>query len=132
MTSSITLSRARALKIAAVLSFVLGLESFIVAIPELMRGVNEVSTSSDGPPYFVMLIALVLGIVRMIGSIGTWQGQRTGIILTVVANMLDMMAAAPGILVGPSPLWQMAALTGVCVSAAVIVLCFWRDGTPAQ
>lgn len=124
-----SLSRARALKAAAMISFILGVEAVFVTLPELVRGVNAVSIDGNVPPYFVMFAALLFGILRIVGSIGTWQGQRGGIILTVLANTLDMMAAAPGILVAPSLIWRMAALSGVLFSATVVVLCFRRNAT---
>lgn len=132
MISGIRLSRARALQIAAVLSFILGVEACIVTVPILTQGIDAVNQNGDGIPYFVMLAELILGFLRIGGSVGTWQGRRGSVIVTILANALDMIVAAPGILFAPHPIGQLAALGVVLVNGVVILLCFWRDDAQAR
>jgi uncharacterized membrane protein (DUF2068 family) len=125
------LSRASALKIAAVLSFLLGLFSFVTAIPYLARGAAALDTANNAPPFFIILAALVFAILRIVGAYGLWQNQRWGVMLTIVANALDAVAAAPGVLFAPTRTLWISALVSVVVSVVVIVLCLWRDRRPA-
>lgn len=124
------LSRANALKIAAAISFLLGIYAVVASILYLQNG-NVVDFAPDAPPYFVMVAALVLGIVRLIGAYGAWKSQQWGIFLTVIANVVDGVAAVPGILFAPTVGLQISAIVSVVAAIVITVLCFWRDRRPA-
>lgn len=127
----IHLSRFKALKLAAILSFLLGLYGFLDAIPLLMRGAEDLNQASNSPPYFIIISGFVLAIVRIVGSYGTWYYQRWGIVLILLASAVDGVLAVPGILFAPSVQLQIEATIGVIAAIVIVVLCLWRDPRPA-
>jgi cytochrome c biogenesis factor len=124
------LSRTTALKIAAILSLLLGLYALISTLPYLMQGQAAIDQATDGPPYFVILAAFLLSFVRIAGAFGTWRNQRWGIVLTIIANAVDALSALPGIFFAPTTALQISAIVGVVGSVLVIVLSLWRDRRP--
>jgi hypothetical protein len=126
-----SLSRATVLKIAAVLSLMMGIISIANVLPLIARGANGVAQSSDSPPYVILMVALITGILGIVGAYGAWNQQRWGIVLTILANLFNGLSAAPGILFAPQP-GLMAVSTGtLIVSILIIVLCLWRERKPA-
>lgn len=121
------LSRTTALKIAAVLSLLLGLYALISTLPYLMQGQAAIDQAAGDPPYFVILAAFFLSFVRIAGAFGTWRNQRWGIVLTIIANAVDGLAALPGVFFAPTTALQISAIVGVVGSALVIALSLWRD-----
>lgn len=124
------LSRTSALKIAALLSAAIGVAVLLQAIPLLTRGAASLDASVDSPPFAIVVFGLVMGLVRLASAYGVWFGQRWAIVITVIVNALDALAAVPGVLVGPSPTWQLISLASVILSGLVVVLCLWRDRKP--
>jgi ABC-type uncharacterized transport system permease subunit len=118
------LSKANALKIAAVLSLALGIVGFVYTLPELGRGPEEIET---GPVFIFSTILLVISILRIIGAYGAWHRQRWGIVLTLLTNLTDAILAAPGLFFAPTFGWWLSAVIGVVVGMTVIGLCLWRD-----
>ena len=121
------LTRSTALKIAAVLSLLIGVSNVVLALPVISRGAEAVNQGSDAPPYVIILLAVILGMIAIVAAYGTWKGQRWGIILTILANALNGLSAAPGLLFAPSPGLTIAASITVVLSIVVIVFCLWRD-----
>ena len=121
------LSRANALKIAAVLSLLLGLVGFFGALPLLARGSTVVNLADDAPPYFVLLMGFVFAILRITGAYGVWIRQRWGILIVILANVIDSIFALPGIVFAPTLGLWLSATIGTLVSIVIIVLCLWRD-----
>jgi len=98
----------------------------IWAIRYLPLGIDKVTTADNTPPYSVILIALVLAVLRIVSASGVWQGKRWGIVVAVIANAVDALAAVPGILFAPTQELWISALASVVVGIVVIALCFWR------
>ena len=121
------LSRVNALKIAAVLSLLLGLVGLFGALPYLARGAAALNQEIDSPPYFVIVTAFIFTILRLIGAYGVWNRQRWGIVLTLLVNALDSVLSAPGILFAPTIALQLASIVNVVASIVIIVLCLWRE-----
>jgi hypothetical protein len=121
------LSRPTALKIAAVLSFLLSASGVIFSLPLIAQGATAVEQGGETPPYFVLLSGLIFGVVGIVAAFGTWKGQRWGIILTILANVVNGLGAAPGLLFAPTPGLLIAASVTVVLSIAIIVLCLWPD-----
>jgi uncharacterized membrane protein len=71
-----SLSRATALKIAAVLSLMMGIIRVASVLPLIARGANGVAQSSDSPPYVILMVALITGILGIVGAYGAWNQQR--------------------------------------------------------
>ncbi len=121
------LSRPTALKIAAVLSFLLGLYGIVSALPYLDRGAADLSQAGDAPPYLVILLGFALSIVRIVAAFGNWQNQRWGIVLTLLANALVALTSMPGILYAPTTYLRVSATITTLLAIVIIALCFWRE-----
>ncbi len=121
------LSRATALKIAAVLSVLLGIVSIANTLPLIARGATGVAQSSDSPPYVILMVGLLTGVIGIVAAYGAWNQQRWGIILTILVNLLNGLSAVPGILFAPQPGLMITAVATVIVSILIIVLCLWRQ-----
>jgi cytochrome c biogenesis factor len=124
------LSRSTALKIASVLSILMGLVSIANTLPLIARGATEIAQSSDSPPYFVLMIGLFTGIIAIIGAYGAWNQQRWGIILSILVNLVNGLSAVPGILFAPQPGLMILSIATVVVSILIVVLCLWRERKP--
>lgn len=121
------LSRSTALKTAAVLSFLSSAYSIIFALPIITQGAAVVDQGGDSPPYFVMMLAVILGVIGIIAAYGCWKGMRWGVILTIIINLLGGLSAAPGILFAPTTQLFVSASVSVVISIVIIVLCLWPD-----
>ena len=121
------LSRSTALKTAAVLSFLLSASGLIFSLPLIAQGATAVDQGGETPPYFILLLGLIMGVVGVVAAFGAWKGQRWGIILTIFANVVNGLSAAPGMLFAPTPGFLIAASVTVVLSIAIIVLCLWPD-----
>lgn len=125
------LSRATALKIAAVLSILISLTSIVFSLPMITSGAAAVEQSGEAPPFVVVMLSLLTGVVGLVAAYGTWNQQRWGIVLTILVNLLNGLSAAPGILFAPTTELFIAATLTVILTIAIIVLCLWRDGVTA-
>jgi hypothetical protein len=121
------LSRSTALKTAAVLSFLSSAYSVILALPIIAQGASAVDQAGNTPPYFIMMLAVILGVVGIVAAYGCWKGMRWGVILTIIVNLLNGLSAAPGILFAPTPQLFVGASVTVALSIVIIVLCLWPD-----
>jgi hypothetical protein len=127
----IGLPRATAHKIAAGLSVIMSSFSIAGVLPLLARGAAGVAQSSDSPPYVILMIALITSVLGIVGAYGAWNHQRWGIILTILANLVNGLSAVPGIFFAPQPMLMVQATGTVIVSILIIVLCLWREPNPA-
>ncbi len=126
-----SLSRAMALKIAAVLSVLLGIVSIVNTLPLIARGATGVVQSSDSPPYTILMVGLLTGVIGIIAAYGVWNQQRWGIILTLLVNLINGLGAVPGILFAPQPGLRITAVFTVVVTILIVVLCLWRQRNTA-
>lgn len=126
------LSRSNALKLAAVLSLLLGIGSLVVFAPLLERGASSLDLGIDTPPYPVIVMSVIGAVVRLVSAYGVWFGQRWAVILILLFSALDGAAAAPGLLFAPTDsMWAMA-IAAVMWNVAIVVLCLWRDHKPVS
>jgi hypothetical protein len=121
------LSRATALKIAAVLSFLSSAYLFVDWLPYLARGAADLSQGTDAPPYVVIVLEMVLAIVNIVAAYGVWQNQRWGVVVTLLATALATLLAVPGIFFPSSRYLWFTAITSTILGIVIIVLCLWRD-----
>ncbi len=119
-----SLSRSTALKIAAVISLLFALWALVATLPAVLRGPNATTLA---PPFIIVVITLVLGVVQLVAAYGVWMQQRWGIVLTIITNVLNALAAAPGVLFASTTQLFIEATVGIIVNILVIVLCLWRD-----
>lgn len=126
------LPRATALKIAAVLSFLAGVHGFMLFMPLLARGEAALRQAEGWLPYYVVILVFVQSIIRMSTAYLVWHGWRAGILWTLLADILDLADAVPGMLFAPTfSLWIGSIMTTLC-SIVVIILCLWRQRLPSQ
>lgn len=124
---TVRLSRANALKLAAIISFLLGLYAFVSALPSLSLGAAELE---EGAGFTFLLVTFVLAILRIVAAFGVWLQQRWAIAITILVNAVDAILAMPGLLYAPTLGWWVAAFLGVVGGGIIIVLCLWRDPLP--
>ena len=117
------LSRPTALKIAAVLSFLLSASTII----QVFLFGAEAANQADGPGFSGVMFALALGVAGAVAAFGAWKQMRWGIILTIIVNLINGLSAAPGILEAPTPSLFVSATIDVVLGIIIIVLCLWRD-----
>ena len=96
---------------AAVLQVLLGLANLASPLLPL-----------EGVPVFVVYLGVVLGIVGLVASAGLWMLRKWSIWLTIVASVLNLLSAAPGVAFAPDEALQVAAAVTVVVSALITVL----------
>ncbi len=124
------LSRATALKTAAVLSVLMSIVSIVNTLPLIARGATGVAQSTDSPPYAILMVGLLTEVIGIVAAYGTWNQQRWGIILTLVVNLINGLGAVPGILFAPVPALRVTAIGTVIVTILIVILCLWRERKP--
>lgn len=111
--------RPSAITTAVALHVLLSLAGIVLSIPDLINGANP-----EGPPMFIVVLSIIIGVLGLVSAWGLWQGKRWGMISTVVLRILDALSAAPGIFFAPLLLLQIACVVNVVLSVVVIVLLF--------
>ena len=121
------MSRTRNYTIAAVLAGLLSLANTIVALVLLPQGADKINNSSNQPPYAVILIGVVIGLVGIVAAYGVFRTQRWGVILTLVLMVANVLISLPGIPFGPTAFDKISSVAAAVVSAVVIYLLLRRD-----
>ncbi len=96
--------------------------AIIQALFSLLSLPGPLLPGSEGVPAVVLYSGIVLGVAGLVASAGLWMLKKWGLWLTVVANVLGALSAAPGVGAAPNAGLQAAAIAGVLVSVLVIVL----------
>ena len=104
--------------IAVVLHALLGLAAIFITIPEMTGGVGP----DEGPPLFIVVTSLVIGVLSLVSAWGAWQGKKWGQVSTIVLRALDGLGAAPGIVFAPTPMLTITAILSVILAIVVIWL----------
>ena len=86
-------------------------------LPPIVQGADP-----EGPPMFIMVITLIIGVLGLVSAWGVWQGKRWGMISTIVLRVLDSLGSAPGIVFAPTVMLQILSVVGIALSVVVIVL----------
>jgi len=121
------MSHSRNYLIAAVLAGLLALANAITALVLLPQGSAKINASSNQPPYFVLLIEVVLGLIGVVAAYGVFRTQRWGVISTLVLMVLNVLISLPGIPFGPTVFDKVSSAVAALVSAAVIYLLLRRE-----
>jgi hypothetical protein len=116
---------------AVVLNVVLSLVSVGMALPLLQQGADKTAAAGDQPPFAIIILSLLLGTVGLVSSYGVWQGQRWGVVLTIIVNALSFLSGAPGIVFGPTTFLVVGSLIGCAANILVIYLLLRRTVAPA-
>ena len=101
------ISRPGALTTAAVL---LGLVSLLSLATALFAG----------PPVPVKVFAVVAGLIGLVAAYELWNAKRWGMIVAIIVSALNVLGAAPGLVVQPNPPATIGA--GVTVALAVLII----------
>jgi hypothetical protein len=125
------MSRSRNYVVAAVLAGVLSFANTIVALVLLPQGSSKINHSSNQPPYAVILVEVVIGLLGIVAAYGVYRTQRWGVILTLVLMVINVLISLPGIPFGPTAFDKVSSAVALVVSAAVIYFLLRRE-TRAQ
>jgi hypothetical protein len=104
--------------IAVVLHALLGLAAIFITIPEMTGAVSP----DEGPPMFIVVTSLVIGVLSLVSAWGAWQGKKWGQVSTIVLRALDGLSAAPGVVFAPTPVLAITAAVSVILALVVIWL----------
>jgi heme A synthase len=121
------LSRSRNYVIAAALAGLLNLANAITALILLPQGAAKINHSSNQPPYAVIVIEVVIGLIGIVGAYGVFRTQRWGVILTLVLMVVNVLISLPGIAFGPTAFDKVGSVLGVIVAGAAIYFLLRRD-----
>src|ERR1700689_4278312 len=120
-------SHSRNYVIAAVLAGVLSLANAVTALILLPQGADKINHSSNQPPYAVILIEVVVGLIGVVAAYGVFRTQRWGVILTLVLMVLNVLISLPGIAFGPTAYDKAGSGAAVIVGGAAIYFLLRRD-----
>jgi hypothetical protein len=104
--------------VAAVLLALLSLLSLsrLLSLPlPLLPGAEEV-------PAVIIYAGTVLSIAGLVAAVGLWMMRTWSFWLTIVVSVLTILAAAPGLAIGPDATSKAIVAVVVVVSALIIVL----------
>jgi uncharacterized membrane protein len=119
-------SRSTALKIAAVISFLLAAGDLFGSIQTVLQGPAAAGPTNGSPPYPIVVLGIATTAVGIVAAYGTWKEQRWGIVLTIILNVLRILTALPAFFFAPS-IPVILIFVGIVPSIIVVVLCLWRD-----
>jgi hypothetical protein len=125
--SEVAMSRSRNYTIAAVLAAVLGVANTIVALILLPQGSDKINHSSNQPPYAVLLIEIVIGLIGIVAAYGVYRTQRWGVVVTLVLMVINILVSLPGIPFGPTAFDKVSSVLGLLFAAATIYFLLRRD-----
>jgi hypothetical protein len=120
-------SHSRNYVIAAVLAGLLSLANAITALVLLPQGADKINHSSNQPPYAVILIEVVVGLIGVVAAYGVFRTQRWGVILTLVLMVLNVLISLPGIPFGPTAFDKISSVLSIIVAGAAIYFLLRRD-----
>jgi hypothetical protein len=130
------MKRSRNYLIAAILAGVLALGDTVVALATLPQGAHQVNHAHNQPPYVVLLIEVVIGLIGLVAAYGVFRSLRWAVILTVALMVVNVLVSLPGIPFGPTTFDKVGSVVGLVLSAAVLYFLLRRDsranrqGTP--
>jgi hypothetical protein len=110
--------RPLAVTVAVIIHTLLSVAGILLSIPFLSGD----ALPDDGPPLFIIILSLIIGLLGLVTAWGAWKLKRWGMISTIVLRALDGLAAAPGIFFAPSLGLQIGSTVGVILSLVVIWL----------
>ncbi len=122
------LSRATALKIAAVLSVLLGIYNITSNLPMIAQGAAWAAQAPNArPPFAALIIGLMTGVLFIVGAYGAWNQQRWGVILILVVSLPNALMSLAGILFSLVPSFRIEGIVTMVVIILMVVLCLWRE-----
>jgi hypothetical protein len=115
---------------AAVINAIISMIGLAVSIAPLPLGADGAAAQGDQPPFAVLILGVVLGVLGVVGSLGIWRGLRWGAFLTIGVRALDGLGSLAGVAADSLVLRSLAILS-VVAAVLVIYLLLRRDTSPA-
>ena len=106
--------------LAGVLSLI-GLPSALTPTPE----------GETGPPYVVLVLGSVLGLVGLVSAVLAWRGNRGALRVLAGATIISALTGVPAFFVDVPAWLKLAVAVSVLVSVAAVVLMFTPSRHPA-
>jgi 4-amino-4-deoxy-L-arabinose transferase-like glycosyltransferase len=126
------MSRSRNYVVAAVLAGLLSLANTVVALVVISQGADHINHSSNQPPYAVIVIEVIVGLIGMVAAYSVYRTQRWGVVLTLVLMIVNVLISLPGIPFGPTTFDKVGSAVGLVVAAAAIWFLLRRDESVEQ
>ena len=118
--------RSTAHSVAAILNLVVSVFTIAFSLAPLQDGAKATNEAGDQPPFVIILLAFVLAVVGVVSSYGVWQGQRWGVVLTIVVNALNFLSGVPGVAFGPTTFLVVSSVIGCALNVVIIYLLLRR------
>ena len=77
---------------------------------------------TEGIPAFIIYSGVVLGVVGLVAAAGLWTLKKWSVWLTIVVSVLNILSAAPGVVLASDPGLLVSAIVTVLGFALIIVL----------
>jgi hypothetical protein len=119
--------RSRNHVIAAVLVVVLSLANAVLALILISQGSDKLSSSGDQPPYAVIVIEVVIGLIGTVAAYGVFRSLRWAIVLALVLMVINVLISLPGIPFGPTAIDKISSVVGAIISGLAIYFLLRRD-----
>jgi hypothetical protein len=109
-------ARPLSITVASVLLALLSLMNFPGPWWPLLAGTEE------QPPAFVIYSGIVLGIVGLVAAAGLWTLHPLSLWTTLIVCVLNLLAGAPGVVMGPTAAVRAAVAVTEVLFALIVVL----------
>jgi hypothetical protein len=113
--------------IAALLAGLLSLGNAVVALVLLPRGSAKIASEHNQPPYAVILIEVVIGLIGIVAAYGVVRLQRWAVILTLVLMVVNVLISLPGIPFGPTTTDKVTSVLSAVMAGGAIYFLLRRD-----
>lgn len=117
------LTRATALKIAAVLSLIVALIGLVAYdLPNLIVG-----AAGSQYPYALVLGSFVTDVLAFVAAYGAWRSQKWGAVLLILINAFWIVQAVTTLLFGATQFDLVFSSVMLVHHVVVVMLCLWRE-----
>ena len=116
-------------KMAVIVHILFSVMNILIAWPFLINGPTADSVG-QGVPHTLLVLGGLFGVAGLISGYGAWVGQKWGIWLTIIVDVIGGLTALPGILVAPTQQAQILAFIGVLAPLFVVFGLMWRRQSP--
>ena len=114
------------MKVGLVLAILLGLAN----IPFLFSPTPD---GQDGPPYAVLVLSAVLGVVSVVAAVIAWRsGSRTAIRVAAATVIINAVTTIPALFADIDAGIKVASAVAILASVASVVLILGRPARPTN
>ena len=117
------MTRATALKIAAVLSVLVALIGIVLFdLPNLILGARD-----SAGPFALVLGSFTSDVIALVAAYGAWRAQKWGAVLLLAVNSFWIVQAIGSLLFDSTTTEMIFASVMLVHHITVITLCLWRE-----